>query len=80
MNRMTEDKVVEKFSEMFPNCPHPEHQPRVVGYLVKVFKHVEDQRLKRELLAAQAIEDSKKESSVDSKKESTDNEGSEDNE
>ena len=67
---MTEDKVIEDFSEMFPNCPHPEHQPRVVEYLVKVFKHVEEQRVKKELLDAQAIEDSKKES--------VDDEGSED--
>jgi len=47
---------------MFPNCPDPEHQPKVVEYLVKVFKHVEEQRVKRELLEAQAIKDSKKES------------------
>jgi|TARA_B110000977_G_scaffold96581_1_gene127366 hypothetical protein len=59
---MTEDKVIENFSKMFPNCPDPEHQPRVVEYLVKVFKHVEEQRVKRELLEAQAIKDSKKES------------------
>ena len=37
---MTEDKVVEDFLEMFPNCPNPEHQPKVVEHLVKVFKHV----------------------------------------
>jgi len=59
---MSEDKVIENFSKMFPNCPDPEHQPRVVEYLVKVFKHVEEQRVKRELLEAQAIKDSKKES------------------
>jgi len=59
---MTEDNVIEKFAEMFPNCPDPEHQPKVVEYLVKVFKHVEEQRVKRELIDAQAIEDSKKES------------------
>ena len=67
---MTEDKVIEDFSKMFPNCPDPEHQPKVVEYLVKVFKHVEEQRVKKELLDAQAIEDSKKES--------IDDEGSED--
>jgi len=67
---MTEEEVIENFSKMFPNCPDPEHQPRVVEYLVRVYKYVEDQRLKRELLAAQAIEDSKKES--------VDDEGSED--
>jgi len=59
---MSEDKVIENFSKMFPNCPDPEHQPKVVEYLVKVFKHVEEQRVKRELLEAQAIKDSKKES------------------
>ena len=68
---MTEDKVVEDFFEMFPNCPNPEHQPMVVRHLVQVFKNVTDQRARRELLDAQAIEDSKKESI-------NDDEGSED--
>ena len=67
---MTEDKVIENFSKTFPNCPDPEHQPKIVEYLVKVFKHAEEQRLKRELIDAQSIEDSKKES--------TDNEESDD--
>tara|TARA_R110000772_G_scaffold29612_2_gene73892 strand:+ start:2400 stop:2567 length:168 start_codon:yes stop_codon:yes gene_type:complete len=54
---MTEDKVIENFSKMFPNCPDPEHQPRVVEYLVKVFKHVEEQRVKKESVDDEGSED-----------------------
>ena len=58
LNFLTEDNVIEKFAEMFPNCPDPKHQPKVVEYLTKVFKYVEEQRVKRELIDAKAIEES----------------------
>jgi hypothetical protein len=37
---MTDDKTLEEFFEMFPNCPNPEHQPMIVRHLVEIFKHV----------------------------------------
>ena len=41
---MTEDKVIEDFFEMFPDCPNPKHQPMVVQHLVRLFKHIHEER------------------------------------